>query len=344
MYAKMQYEHILVNQIRGDKYRKQTAREELWKGQCHAAYWRGRHDGLFKNHLRKNVYTSLIESEKITREKGIFIPSIIGVDFDMDGIGEYLFQGHEMNAYVHREGGKLIELDYLPTSWNYLDTLRPRRGDAHNNTSDGYLRRAAIDHFFLPDENYESFAGGTAHEAGDFIDKLYDVESVHREHHDIQLSATGTVQTALGPRSVRIGKSYTFKRSEFVIKYHIENTDESPLETVFATEYNLALLSNQQDHMGLKVKPHGRRKESAARGICRSEELDAVELIDKINGVSLSLGFSSPASLWITELETSHGNPPESVYQGTCFLARWGFELGPRGAFELSVSLMIDRA
>ncbi len=344
MYAKMQYEHILVNQIRGDKYRKQTAREELWKGQCHAAYWRGRHDGIYKNNLRKNVYTSLIESEKITREKGIFIPSIIGVDFDMDGLGEYLFQGHEMNAYVHREGGKLIELDYLPTSWNYLDTLGPATGDNPESTEAGYLRRAAIDHFYLTDEDLQSFAAGVAHEAGDFLNRLYDVESVHRENHDIQLSASGTVQTAFGPRSVRIRKSYTFKRSEFVIKYQIENTDEMPLETVFATEYNFALLSNHDDHMGLKIKPHGARKETVQSRTVEKHDLDAAEVVDKINGVSLSLGFSTPASLWITELCTSHGDPPEPVYQGTCFVARWGFELGPRGVFELGVSLMIDRA
>ena len=46
MYAKMMNTHVLVNQVRGDKYKKKAAQNELWKGQCHHAYWhgdRGRH-------------------------------------------------------------------------------------------------------------------------------------------------------------------------------------------------------------------------------------------------------------------------------------------------------------
>ena len=35
LYSKMMYTQVLVNQVRGDKYRKKSAREELWKGQNH---------------------------------------------------------------------------------------------------------------------------------------------------------------------------------------------------------------------------------------------------------------------------------------------------------------------
>ena len=135
MYAKMQYTHVLVNQIRGDKYRKQAAREELWRGQCHAAYWHGHHGGIYNNRLRKHVYRSLIEAEKKTRERGIFIPSVVTIDFDMDGLEEFLYQGQDINAYVHAEGGVLFELDYLPIAWNYLDTLDRRRESYHTPRS-----------------------------------------------------------------------------------------------------------------------------------------------------------------------------------------------------------------
>jgi len=33
------YTHILINQLRGDKYRKRTAREELWKAQGCDGFW-----------------------------------------------------------------------------------------------------------------------------------------------------------------------------------------------------------------------------------------------------------------------------------------------------------------
>ena len=145
MYAKMMHTHVLVNQLRGDRYRKRAAQNELWKGQSHHAYWFGGSAGLHANAQRKAVYRSLIEAEKIIRATEIFAPSIIGVDFDADNGTEYLYQGSELNAYLHARGGALIELDFLPSAWNYLDTLVSRECDRHDA---GRLpRHAFIDHF-----------------------------------------------------------------------------------------------------------------------------------------------------------------------------------------------------
>lgn len=349
MYAKMQYAHILVNQIRGDKYRKQTAREELWKGQCHAAYWHGRQAGIYRNHLRKNVYTSLIESEKITREKGIFIPSIIGVDFDMDGLGEYLFQGHEMNAYVHREGGKLIELDYLPTSWNYLDAFGRYPEEYHEDGVrsagyDNYLRRAAIDHFYLHDESLERFASCTAEERGDFVTRIYDVDSVHREHHEVRLSAQGSVDLGGGPLAVRIQKGYGFKSSSLTIDYRVENGSSAVLDCCFGVEFCLGFLSDKPEHLAVSYKPSGGTRQVLEPGVTGAfESLDAV---DRINNVSLSLQPSRPAELWhlpIRTVDVSDEGRTER-YQGTCFVPRWRLHLNPGESFEMRLALSMNKA
>jgi 4-alpha-glucanotransferase len=53
MYAKMMNTHILVNQVRGDKYKKKSAQNELWKGQSHHAYWNGGGVGIYENELRR---------------------------------------------------------------------------------------------------------------------------------------------------------------------------------------------------------------------------------------------------------------------------------------------------
>jgi hypothetical protein len=39
LYSKMLYINLLVNQIKGDRSRKKTAREELWRSQSHFSYW-----------------------------------------------------------------------------------------------------------------------------------------------------------------------------------------------------------------------------------------------------------------------------------------------------------------
>ncbi len=178
LYAKMMNTHVLVNQVRGDKYKKKAAQNELWKGQCHHAYWHGGTGGIYENELRKATYRSLIEAEKITRATEIFAPSIIGVDFDMDNVIEYLYQGSELNAYIHSRGGALFELDFLPASWNYLDTMVDHEcsPDGEAGTTGGpssvYPRKAFIDHFCTSDCSIADFEAGRHREAGDFIARV----------------------------------------------------------------------------------------------------------------------------------------------------------------------------
>ena len=164
MYAKMMNTHVLVNQVRGDKYKKKAAQNELWKGQSHHAYWNGGSGGIYENELRKAVYRSLIEAEKITRATEIFAPSILSVDYDMDNRIEYLYQGSELNAYIHSLGGALFELDFLPASWNYLDTMIDREGQMARESTDAsrsYERKAFLDHFFSPGARIDEFQAGT---------------------------------------------------------------------------------------------------------------------------------------------------------------------------------------
>jgi hypothetical protein len=127
IYAKMVFSHMLINQLRGDKARKRTALEELWKAQGYDAFCPAESGGVFRGDLRKSAFRSLLEAEKITRENGTFIPCLMNFDFDLDNEDEYLFQGDRINCYVRLEGAGVFELDYLPRSWNYLDTFAPQR-------------------------------------------------------------------------------------------------------------------------------------------------------------------------------------------------------------------------
>ncbi|MDR1178247.1 MAG: DUF1925 domain-containing protein, partial [Spirochaetaceae bacterium] len=129
VYSKMIYTGVLINQLRGDKSRKRTAREELWKAQGADVFCHSGNGGLYSSGIRKAVYRSLLGAERITRERGDFIPSLQAFDFDLDGEKEFLFQSRNVNGYVKAGGAVLFELDYLPKAWNYLDTLSRRRED-----------------------------------------------------------------------------------------------------------------------------------------------------------------------------------------------------------------------
>jgi hypothetical protein len=152
VYSKMIYTGVLINQLRGDKSRKRTAREELWKAQGADVFCRAGNGGLYSGSLRKAVYRALIGAERITRERGNFIPALSAFDFDLDGEKELLFQSKNLNGYVKARGAVLFELDYLPKTWNYLDTLSRRKEDygEENAVFDTCRRTAFMDRLVPP--------------------------------------------------------------------------------------------------------------------------------------------------------------------------------------------------
>ena len=217
MYSKMLNTHILVNQLRGDKYRKKASKEELWKAQCNFAYWPGKYMGIYSHALRKEVYKKLISAEKGTRIAGIFLTSIISTDFDMDGENEYIYQGTVINVYVHNKSGMVFELDYIPAYWNYLDTVARSRENYHRTedngyTGDWYMRKAFLDHFFSNKSTIDDFDSMKYKELGNFINEKYSLQELDREKNIIVLQRDGSVKSAKREQIVRIIKKYWIKR------------------------------------------------------------------------------------------------------------------------------------
>ncbi len=346
MYAKMQYTHILVNQLRGDKYRKQLAREELWKGQCHTAYWNGRNGGIYENLLRKRVYSSLIEAEKVTREKGIFIPSVLSLDFDMDGLPEYLYQGHEINAYVHSQGGVLFELDYLPVPWNYLDTLDcSRASDRSVRSYEVAAGRAFVDHLLREapsDCSDEDFA---AREVAPVATRLYQTEQVDRDHDLIDLSLV------VADTGLRIEKQFRFRASGLTVRYVIINNGTEPFAGWFGTEVNLGFLSDHETHLRVRGDEASRRPFGAVRRdeMIRSGE---IEFNDLFNDVALLMRTTHPADVRVSPLVFSPGTraqtsggatPATALYQGTRLLPGWDLEIPVAGSWSVDITLALAR-
>ncbi|MFW5743295.1 MAG: alpha-amylase/4-alpha-glucanotransferase domain-containing protein [Spirochaetota bacterium] len=351
MYAKMQYTHVLVNQIRGDKYRKQAAREELWRGQCHAAYWHGNHGGIYSNRLRKNVYRSLIEAEKKTRERGIFIPSVVTVDFDMDGVDEYLYQGQDLNAYVHTEGGVLFELDYLPISWNYLDTLARRRESYHTPDVealgyDSHPRKSFVDHFFDAEATVDDFYRAAALERGGFVDTMYERADGKRDTHVVALSASATVRAHDVDHVVEMTKRFRFGRGTLEVDYTIENASARRLKTIFAPELNFAFLSQDADSLRLfvsagKAKPREIGPQTQCIPAARTLRLE-----DLVNGTTLSLSLSSEGEVWTAPVETISNCPEglETRYQSTSVVPRFPIDLDAGASYSTKLSIGIERS
>jgi hypothetical protein len=347
MYAKMQYTHVLVNQIRGDKYRKQLAREELWKGQCHFAYWNA---GIDRSTLRGTVYSALIDAERVTREQGIFSPSIVHLDFDMDGLTEYLYQGQEINAYVHLRGGMLFELDYLRSPWNYADTLAryPELYSIHAEKNgegyDRYLRRCFLDHVFPALSDPGNFREHREQEEGGFPERNYRIERFDRDKHELSLTARRKLLDGEGNATeLSLIKIYRFAKNAVTVTYHLD-AGPGGFAGTFATELNLALPAPDSNQARATVFRDGKRSETLQDEETISSAVSFLEIQDFSRSVLLQLRSSRDSELWSRSLEipSQDADGPCQLYQGRSFVPQWQLHLEPNEQWNVQVSLTLN--
>ena len=115
----------------------------------------------------------------------------------MDNSIEYLYQGSELNAYIHTRGGALFELDFLPASWNYLDTMveRDEQPDGEPGSASGppvpaqgvprpFLRRGL---------RHRGFPGRALRRGRGFPREPYDLVELNRALPELLMRRTGTV-------------------------------------------------------------------------------------------------------------------------------------------------------
>jgi 4-alpha-glucanotransferase len=339
MYAKMMNTHVLVNQVRGDKYKKKAAQNELWKGQSHHAYWYGGTGGIYANPLRKAVYQSLIEAEKITRATEIFAPSIISVDFDMDNCIEYLYQGSELNAYIHTRGGALFELDFLPASWNYLDTMVDREGppSAAFDGPSPYPRKAFIDHFLPGAATLEDFAAPGSCEVGDFAAGTYDLVELNRALPEVLLRRQGNV-AGVGPACIE--KRFVFRPRSIDVYYRVTNTGQKTFRAPFGVEMNFSLAARSPECGRLFLLEEDRKREfdSDAADIAGVQGL---LLRDVRNEVSVTLSSARDFRCWSLPMDAGAGEPRS--FQSHCFVTSWELTLEPGEAWENHMSVGFEK-
>jgi len=274
IYSKMIFTNVLISQLKGDKSRKLSAREELWKAQDLSLFSPG--NGQLRNDLRKTAYSSLLNAEKLSRGNEKIIPSLIQHDFDFDGIKEYLFQGPVMNCYVQQKGAAIFELDYLPKNWNYLDCGVNESG--RRLTFADILTTAEIktqplikpfdQNARLPaDKNSAGVISGITNikefknaDGLSFIDDVCIEKNKTRLCYKKQYEAlaqdnkgkscfklAAAKDEVLG--RIEISKCYSFKKEMLTVSYVIKNTDNNTQKFNFIPKINFSFSGVTGDHV-----------------------------------------------------------------------------------------------
>lgn len=311
------------------------AKQELYRGQCSCAYWHGMFGGLYLNHLRHAVYSSLIkaeiELEKLNRAGKPFVELTL-TDFDKDGADEVLLANNLLNLYFSpRQGGALFELDYKPKAFNLINTLGWR--DESANTNDGQPRFSLVDHFLSRSDKSE---------IGDFVNSEYSFMPRREESEvGIRLSRLGSVEGA----SVKVDKSVTLlaKQSIFSVEYEVRNLGTEPDEFWFGVEFNFSLLAgNSPDRYYEIANVTLDDKTLASRG--ETKQVSALKLVDEWSGFDVLLEMSEPAQLWRYPIETISQSEKgfEKNYQSSVVFPTWKFRLGPQESWTVKIILRIE--
>ncbi|MDR2742590.1 MAG: DUF1925 domain-containing protein [Treponema sp.] len=338
VYAKMMFIHVLINQLRGDKSRKRNARESLWKAQGLDSFYRRPGGGIYRNTVRNAAYRALLGAEKIAREKGIFIPSLMTVDFDLDGEDEYLFQDERINCYVKAVGAGIFEFDYLPKTWNYLAVLEARKEGA----GDGRFRTGFADFLAPPGFPPEALATGPSAFPGRCcVLERYEALEVNKVHKKLCFRLLPNMNLPLG--SVEIEKTYYLKKDTLSIRYLLTNRGGEELRFNFIPRLDLSFPGEGENYQRV-LKPGG-GVESAlpgAEGII--PDTAGVEFQDLKNEVSLTLESDSNFDAYIQPVRVScpvHGRDVP-LYQFTCILPVTAVVLNPEASLETGYRLKLS--
>jgi hypothetical protein len=320
LYAKTMYVHTLVNQLRGDKARKNSAREDLWKAE---------HSDLFLPNTRKDkrrfrklrllAYKNLILAEKTTRIRGVFTSSINSFDFDLDGIKEYLCQLDKINIYVHAHGGRIFELDLLTSNSNCCDVGLNSAG-------------LFLDHFISTEETDFLSQTGSFRDPPVFADSLYQEIAVDTSRHEIQLKAAGMFGSFQQPLSVR--KQYNFRNEGIQVQYILKNESPLNLSGIFMVELDHAVTGLKNRAPDIAVFTHDARQDSPVEAL-RYDDVEWVQITDPDNGVKFTFEPNENTSIMTFPVV-------EDITVGVRLFLYWKVDLGPNYETEKTVFLKID--
>ena len=316
IYSKMIFANVLISQLKGDKERKQNAREELWKAQDSFLFTPG--GGQVRHELRKAAYSSLLRAERLSRDRGKFISSLIQYDFDFDGVKEYLFQDARINCYIQQQGAGIFELDYLPKDWNYLDCGCAPSG----------RRIAFADALLGADTRAETPAGFYPQNARLCFNEQFDALTQDRKGKSCFILPAAGSGIPFG--AIEINKCYSLKRDILTVSYTLKNTGKEKEIFFFSSEINFSFAGEGEDNVRFYAVDNAGKDTPVEKLIAGCETL---KILDVKNEVQLLLGCDKSFSGCLVSAYNG------GLYQATRILPLFSLSLEPGESWPCEFNL-----
>lgn len=341
LHAKMYYVHLIIGQLRGDRSRKKSAAEDLWRGQSADAYWLSPVGGIASPAIRQAAYRGLLDAEQTTRVKGSFKPGIIRSDTDFDGIKELIYLGGDYNACIQPLGASISFLDVLKPRVNVCDLFNGER------SPDQAHRSMFVDRIYAQEPGAAAALEPWVGDAGIFSRAVFDESAAKANHLSASLSREGLYERGGASRILALEKTFIFSKRGFELRYSVVNRSEAPAELYFAIELNACRFEDEQppaklftDSLRDQADADARREpetEAGRVGSC-GRDLSSFDLGDfgSIKGIRISL--SEPASYRRADIRYASSDG-RSFEQGSCVLLYWRLRLEPESPRRLGLAV-----
>lgn len=360
-----------------------AAQDELLAGQCNDSYWHGVFGGLYMGHLRHSVYGHLINAEKYLAEINPEDITKQVVDYNNDGSEEIVVTNNSLKLYIAPDsGGRIVEFDYCPKSYNLLnvltrhkeayhqkiidfssekgqqsgDTLKTIHEQFHvkeNNLDkylkyDWYQRGFMIDHFLSDWADLVSFYNCNFGEKGDFVNQPY-VYQLRLESGQFEalLTRQGHVWVDNIFANVKIEKKIRLQLESKVLEmeYTIINLENLELKIRFGSEFCFAGTTGQDDGcFYYSQKEEDKIGNKYLNSIEENLNFEFIGIKDYFSKINAYWRFSEAASIWRFPLETVSQSESgfERSYQGSVLMAHWKLKLPPKGRWHTKIFYGLD--
>jgi len=242
-YAESNWMHKRMLQVSGrvaalGRKAKPRMRELLHLAQSNDAYWHGLFGGIYLPHLRRSVWSAIVELEALLDKASS--RKEMALDLDLDGHDEIFLNSGKLQAVVRDDGlGAIHELDVYALRQNFGDTLarraehyyrKIREGGHGDHSGDGIASahdRVNFKHPVSPEDLTPD-----AYPRAMFVDRIKDQAQPIR--YALRAASANAVELA-GPG---LTKRISVTGNTLTVEYRLEHGSEG-----FETEINLAMPS-----------------------------------------------------------------------------------------------------
>lgn len=301
---------------------------------------------MLRSSVRKLFWRYISEADSVLSALKDFSYPVV-TDFDHDELDEYLVIGKYLSCVIDSKGGSLAELTYLPSLYNYGDTLSPLQGfgsSLHNQhpALQGRKQRLFSD-VFLPFESVlDEYAKTDEQSCLDMSTTVYNLSVLDRRNTEYRAVATTDASPIIGGE-VGLSKHFKIRQNTVLLDVTLTNLSEHPVSFRYGCEIPLSIASfkNPIPFFQLENKKNVLHEDDEII----LKQVKSIRMYDEPNSTSLTLVADTRFTLlkedYTIEIPTVLG--VEQLYQHTLFMTSWPIQLESGAEKKITLGLRVER-